>query len=73
MTMDIRFPIGFMFTLSGLIITVWGFVSSPEIYRKSLNVNVNLWTGLAMLIFGLLFLVTGLIAQSKRRKQAPNE
>ena len=68
MTMDIRFPIGFMFTLSGLIITVWGLISSPEIYRKSLDVNVNLWTGHAMLIFGLIFLVTGFLAQSRKKQ-----
>ena len=69
MSMDIRFPIGFMFTLNGLIITVWGLVSSPEIYKKSLNVNINLWTGLAMLIFGLAFLVMSLAAQAKNKKQ----
>jgi len=58
-----------MFTLNGLIITVWGLVSSPEIYKKSLNVNINLWTGLAMLIFGLAFLVMSLAAQAKNKKQ----
>ncbi len=56
MSMDIRFPIGFMFTLTGLIITVWGLFSNPDICKKSLGVNINLWTGLAMLVFGLMFL-----------------
>jgi hypothetical protein len=69
MSMDIRFPIGFMFTITGLIITVWGLVSSPEIYKKSLNVNINLWTGLAMLVFGLLFLLMSIAAQVKNKKQ----
>jgi hypothetical protein len=63
--MDIRFPIGFMFTLTGLIITVWGLISDPEIYRKSLGININLWTGLAMLAFGLTFLALGLSARRK--------
>jgi len=63
--MDIRFPIGFMFTLTGLIITVWGLISDPEIYRKSLGININLWTGLAMLAFGLIFLAMGLSARRK--------
>ena len=67
MSMDIRFPIGFMFTITGLIITIWGLVSSPEIYQKSLNVNVNLWTGLAMLVFGLSFLLMSLKAAKKRK------
>ncbi len=68
--MDIRFPIGFLFTITGLAITVWGLISSPEVYKKSLNINVNLWTGLAMLIFGLFFLVMSFRAQtgSKRRE-----
>jgi hypothetical protein len=69
MSMDIRFPIGFMFTITGLIITVWGLVSSPEIYKKSLNININLWTGLAMLAFGLLFLLMSLAAKAGVRKQ----
>jgi uncharacterized membrane protein len=63
--MDIRFPIGFMFTLTGLIITVWGLISDPEIYRKSLGININLWTGLAMLAFGLIFLAMALSARRK--------
>jgi hypothetical protein len=73
MSMDIRFPIGLMFTITGLIITVWGLVSSPEIYQKSLNVNINLWTGLSMLAFGLLFLLMSLAAQArgKRRGEEP--
>jgi membrane-bound ClpP family serine protease len=69
MSMDIRFPIGFMFTITGLIITVWGLISSPEIYKKSLNVNINLWTGLAMLVFGLIFLLMSIAAQAKSKKQ----
>jgi len=68
MSMDIRFPIGFMFTLTGLIITVWGLISGPEIYQKSLNVNINLWTGLAMLVFGLIFLLMSFAAQAKNKK-----
>jgi hypothetical protein len=68
MSMDIRFPIGFMFTITGLIITIWGLVSSPEIYQKSLNVNVNLWTGLGMLVFGLSFLLMSLMAAKKRKE-----
>jgi hypothetical protein len=73
MSMDIRFPIGFMFTLTGLIITIWGFVSGPEIYKKSLNVNINLWTGGAMLIFGIAFLALGLSAQARNKKKQPTK
>jgi hypothetical protein len=65
--MDIRFPIGFMFSLTGLIITLWGLTSGPEIYIKSLGININLWTGMAMLVFGLAFLFLGLHAHWKNK------
>ena len=55
---DIRFPIGFMFTLLGLIITVYGFLtlSDKEIYRISLGININIVMGIVMLVFGLVML-----------------
>ncbi len=68
MSMDIRFPIGFMFTLTGLIITVWGLFSNPDIYKKSLGVNINLWTGLGMLIFGLVFLSMSITRARKKHR-----
>jgi hypothetical protein len=68
MSIDIRYPIGFMFALTGLIIAVWGVVSDPEIYKKSLGININLWTGLAMLVFGAAFLLMGFLAQKKKEQ-----
>ncbi len=68
MSMDIRFPIGFMFTLTGLIITAWGLVSNPDIYRKSLGININIWTGLGMLVFGLLFLLMSIARARKKHR-----
>ena len=69
--MDIRLPIGFMFTLTGLIIAVWGMLSNPEINRKSLGININLWTGLCMLVFGLSFLLPCLAAYFRKKKAIP--
>ncbi|HJX72223.1 MAG TPA: hypothetical protein VJ346_09730 [Bacteroidales bacterium] len=59
MGLDIKFPIGLMFAIFGVILTVQGILSigSTELYEKSLNVNVNLWSGLFMLIFGSLMLL----------------
>ena len=57
MRLDVRWPIGGMFTLIGAILTVYGIVSDPAIYQKSLGINVNLWWGLALLAFGLVMLV----------------
>ena len=56
MNFDIRLPIGLMFSLFGALLTVYGLISSREIYERSLGINVNLWWGGALLIFGLLML-----------------
>jgi len=56
MRLDVRFPIGGMFTIFGVILTIYGIVSDPAIYAKSLGINVNLWWGLVLLIFGLVML-----------------
>lgn len=56
MNLDLRVPIGLMFGIFGAILTVFGLVSDPAIYDRSLGVNVNLWWGLAQLVFGLAML-----------------
>ena len=55
---DIRIPIGLMFTLLGIIISIQGFVtiSDSAMYQKSLGINVNIIMGLLMLVFGLIML-----------------
>lgn len=55
---DIRIPIGLMFSIIGVIISIMGIVtmSNSEMYEKSLGVNVNLLMGVLMLIFGLVML-----------------
>ncbi len=55
---DIRIPIGFMFTVIGVIISLLGLftASEAEMYKKSLGINVNLLMGIFMLIFGLVML-----------------
>jgi hypothetical protein len=55
---DIRIPIGFMFSIFGVLITVFGFstISDNGMYVKSLGINVNIIMGILMLIFGLLML-----------------
>ena len=56
---DIRLPIGLMFTLFGLLLIVYGFISDNQIYRRSLGINVNLWWGVVLLIFGIVMLLLG--------------
>lgn len=56
--LDIRFPIGLMFSIFGLIITVYGLatIGNDALYARSLNINVNLISGLFTLLFGLIML-----------------
>jgi len=55
---DIRIPIGLMFTILGVLITVFGFVtmSDTDMYQKSLSINVNIIMGVIMLLFGVVML-----------------
>ena len=59
MPLDIRLPIGTLFTLVGLLMTGYGAFSDPAIYQRSLGYNVNLVWGLVLLVFGAGMLVLG--------------
>jgi hypothetical protein len=56
MKLDLRLPIGLMFSIIGALLVVFGVVSDPAIYQRSLGINVNLWWGLVLLVFGLVML-----------------
>ncbi|MBG0859461.1 MAG: hypothetical protein IQL11_08145 [Bacteroidales bacterium] len=55
---DIRIPIGLMFSIFGILITIFGFItiSDTEMYQKALGINVNIIMGILMLVFGLIML-----------------
>ena len=65
MNLDIRLPIGLMFTLFGAILVAYGLVSSPAIYTRSLGININLNWGGVMLVTGLVLLYFGRRAGQK--------
>jgi hypothetical protein len=52
MKLDVRLPIGMMFSIFGLMLVLFGLVADPVIYEKSLGVNLNLWWGLVLVLFG---------------------
>jgi hypothetical protein len=74
MNLDLRFPIGLMFSVFGLMLTLYGAFSKPEIYAHlPEKININLWWGLVMLVFGLGMLGFGWrgqrrLAASKEKK-----
>lgn len=59
MGLDIRLPIGLMFSIVGLLLTGYGLISDKSIYRSSLGININLLWGAVMLVFGLVMLFLG--------------
>jgi len=58
MTLDICWPIGIMFSLVGAMMAIFGLATkaSEEMYKRSLDININLWWGLALLLFGGIML-----------------
>ncbi|HJX51538.1 MAG TPA: hypothetical protein VJ801_02120 [Polyangia bacterium] len=66
MQTDIRFPIGLLFSIIGVVITVFGFATGgSDLYRRSLDININVYTGICVLVFGVLMLV---MAMGKKRQ-----
>jgi xanthine/uracil/vitamin C permease (AzgA family) len=53
---DVRRFIGGLFAIYGVILFVLGFGASDAEVEKAAGVNVNLWTGLAMLIVAAIFI-----------------
>ena len=67
MGLDIRWPIGLMFTLIGVLLTLDGLItgSKSAMYERSLGININLIWGLVLLAFGILMLL-GAISGGKK-------
>lgn len=59
MGLDIRLPIGLMFSLFGLLLVLYGLFGDKTIYQRSLGINVNLGWGAVLLIFGVVMLFLG--------------
>lgn len=59
MGLDIRLPIGALFSILGVLLAGYGLASNAAIYERSLGINMNLWWGVALLVFGLVMLFFG--------------
>ncbi len=67
MGLDIKIPIGWMFTVLGLVLTIYGLATSSDsaLYKASLGININLWAGVGMLVFGVAFLLMSYLPKKK--------
>ena len=69
--LDIRWPIGLLFSLMGVLVAVYGLLSSDRTLFHSLGafntqtINLNLWWGLVMLAFGA-FMILGAFRSGPR-------
>ena len=73
MNLDLRIPMGMMFTLTGAILTAWGLKTNgdAELYARSLGINANLWWGIVLLAFGLTMFIMGQRRQKRLAKEPP--
>lgn len=62
MGLDLRWPIGLMFSLIGALLTISGLMtnSNAEMYQRSLGININLVWGIVLLVFGAFMLITAM-------------
>jgi hypothetical protein len=67
MGLDLRLPIGLYFTLLGVMLGAYGLItaSDTEMYKRSLNMNINISWGVVLLLFGLAMLIPSLIDRKK--------
>jgi len=72
MGLDIRFPIGIILTIYGLVLAIYGVVanpaspvSDPAIAENVVRLNIDMWWGVAMLVFGLF--MSALAFRASRR------
>jgi hypothetical protein len=54
---DLRMIIGALFCLYGVMLTITGILDGPAAIAKAEGVRINLWTGLVMLVIGVIFVV----------------
>jgi len=56
MGLDIRIPVGALFSLLGILLAGYGLHGGVALAQRSLGINIDLWWGLVMLVFGAAML-----------------
>ncbi len=66
MGLDIRLPIGLMFSFIGALLTFYGVYSKTNVsHAAGQDININLIWGIVLLIFGVLMLLGALRGKKK--------
>ena len=53
---DLRTFIGALFLIFGVVVTIEGFLAGQAELDKAAGVRLSLWTGIAMLVVGAIFI-----------------
>lgn len=71
MNLDLRIPMGLMFSFVGIILAAFGFATNGDaaLYARSLGINANLWWGVVLLIFGQVMFHLGRRGQKRLASQ----
>jgi len=68
MGLDIKIPIGLMFAVFGILLTIFGiFTGGDDMYAISLGKNINLISGIGMLVFGIFMLLISDLVKKKKK------
>ena len=67
MGLDIRWPIGFIFTIYGAILAIYGRTANPGVFERAQGMNIDLVWGGVMLLFGLF--MGGLALRASRQNR----
>lgn len=75
MGLDIRLPIGMMFSIIGVLLVIQGFITQndAEMYKRSLGSNINLIWGGFLLCFGVFMLVLAWFGAKAPKEQDPED
>ena len=71
MFFDARISLGIMFSMMGTILLAFGLATrgNAAVYEKAFGIDVNLWWGLVLLVFGIAVLFLGRRGQTKLDRQ----
>ena len=71
MGLDIRIPVGALFSLLGALLAGYGLIGAEALARRSLGINIDLWWGLVLAVFGASMLLLAWRARRRRRAELP--
>jgi hypothetical protein len=74
MTLDLRIPLGLLFLIVGVMLSVYGVATrGSDIYLRSAGMNINIIWGVVMFVFGLAMFLLGRYSDKHPKAQPPIE